>query len=333
MSDPLSLLRDCLMGSKPIRSYEQDLVFMEDKVVSKDVVTNYRSKKGTDECYTLGAVWFCVITKDLPYTDYLSKCTEEGIPRVSLIDRKSLIQYMIGETNHIPYLDLSVSIPSDWIKSQLKASFEDTTSLKKRELPDVESLPIQKEEDGFKKIKLESSELTLMDLFKLKEKVSKDHLSILRNKNVTFQHVLTLWKDLMTQETKKPTLPPSSSSHSTKQPSTNPPSQLHSNYNRYEVAESDFWKERIQGLESEGFQIDTKASYLPHIKTSTKDVISSSNQEMKKNPHVSHSSIPSELSPSPWIGKESKIPIILIPAATTSLLTLYNAKTFFEKEM
>lgn len=116
-------------------------------------------------------------------------------------------------------------------------------------------------------------------------------------------------------------------------------------YNRYEVAEKDFWKERIQGLGSEEFQIDTTASYLPNLVKST--AISGDRRDtVPSQSPTSLSQLPPLPRPSPLdseaahkirtdlapTGKDSKIPIILVPAATTSLLTLYNAKSFFDKE-
>ena len=143
MSDPLGLLRNCLVESKPIRSTDEDLIFAEDVVVSKDALTNYRSKKGTDEFYTLGAIWFCIVTKDLSYTDYLSKCAEQGVPRVSLIDRKPLITYVTGETDVMPYLDLTVPIPNNWIKSRLKIKDEELKStFKANDTTHVLAMPI-----------------------------------------------------------------------------------------------------------------------------------------------------------------------------------------------
>jgi parafibromin len=361
MSDPLALLRNCLVESKPIRSTDEDLIFAEDIVVSKDALTNYRSKKGTDEFYTLGAVWFCIVTKDLSYTDYLSKCAEQGVPRVSLIDRKPLITYVTGETDVMPYLDLTVPVPNNWIKSRLKNKDEDLKlKLETRDsahLPAIDTHVSLDSPVASMPLKDVDPIMVLNQLLCKRERVSKDRISVLRAKNVSFANVLNIWKEVVARTG-------SSQPKSVKEvDALNASSNIGgarkfakldggqskaisaSTYNRYEVAEKDFWRERIQGLGSEEFQIDTTASYLPNLVKSTTMSADRRDAAPSQLP-TSLGQLPPLPRPSPLngetahkvrtdlapTGKDSKIPIILVPAATTSLLTLYNVKSFFEKE-
>jgi parafibromin len=327
--------------------------------VSKDTLTNYRSKKGTDEFYTLGAIWFCVVAKNLPYTEYLSKCTEEGVPRVSLIDRKPLIQYVTGETHTMPYLDLTVPVPHDWIKTRLKRLNEEP--MHKYGFEDSHEVAVDKY------VRLDTAEAiadtsdadattAIIQLLRKRERVSRDCASVLRSKNTTFTYVLNTWKEAINGKISENKLDKHQVAAYEAKTSTGNymtgkanhiPSQgtSISTYNRYEVVESDFWKERIREFEPE-FLIDTKASYLPNMPQSA-GVPVDQRHVAGSQASVSLSQFPppsrplsSTVSAAPTVrivsmpsDKDAKIPIILVPAATTSLITLYNAKSLLEKEV
>jgi len=97
-------------------------------------------------------------------------------------------------------------------------------------------------------------------------------------------------------------------------------------YDRYqEVQEERFWKDRMKGNapEIEEFQIDTRGTFadrgrLPDISNLPSSAQSS---QVNTNTVVKASSKPT---------KSSAIPIIIVPSAITSLITLFNAKEFLQ---
>jgi len=92
-------------------------------------------------------------------------------------------------------------------------------------------------------------------------------------------------------------------------------------YDRYqEVQEDKFWKERLKGNEPEEFQIDTRGTFADSGRMP--DVAQLSVTKPAKTRKVA---VPLSKSSS---DQEKQIPIIVVPGALTSLITIYNAKDF-----
>ncbi|XP_050389977.1 parafibromin [Patella vulgata] len=119
----------------------------------------------------------------------------------------------------------------------------------------------------------------------------------------------------------------SSSVQSTTPAMTQPKPQPSAGYNRYD-------QERFRKDETEGFKIDTMGTYHGLTLKSVTEGASAPKlpQVSQNNPQsFSQQSRPiSQARPPPNQKKGSKTPIIIIPAAGTSLITMYNAKDILQ---
>uniref|UniRef100_A0A7S1ESG0 Cell division control protein 73 C-terminal domain-containing protein n=1 Tax=Timspurckia oligopyrenoides TaxID=708627 RepID=A0A7S1ESG0_9RHOD len=61
--------------------------------------TNYRSRRGAGEPYSLDAIVFFAQNGDRPFREYAELCTKQSVPRVQLIDAKELLAFLRFETN------------------------------------------------------------------------------------------------------------------------------------------------------------------------------------------------------------------------------------------
>ena len=123
MADPLLVLRECVIQSKPF-VVAGDSVILGDLQCPRDSLTNYKSKRGAGEYYTLYAICFLLQKKELSYTDYLQECRKANIPSVSLVDRKDLLSLLTGETETSPYFAPGVNQVA-WVHSGLSIRYID----------------------------------------------------------------------------------------------------------------------------------------------------------------------------------------------------------------
>jgi len=98
---------------------------------------------------------------------------------------------------------------------------------------------------------------------------------------------------------------------------------------RYNVSENQFWKERLEG-NAEEFQIDTRGSF--HTDTASMSVelpfdVAASNPPKQEPPKPRPSSVPR--SPKS-VKAKGGIPIIVLPSAPSSLISLFNVKDFLQ---
>lgn len=87
----------------------------------------------------------------------------------------------------------------------------------------------------------------------------------------------------------------------------------------------------LLNLETEGFQIDTMGTYhgmtLKSVTEGTQPKKQAAPMPPPSQPPPSPAVRPSNMTPSK---KVSRTPIIIIPAANTSLITMYNAKDILQ---
>lgn len=123
--DPLLLLRKQLKkGDEGIALHNQDgnvvgdlsqCVYMKlgPYIFPRDQTTNFRSKRGSGDFYSLDAVWFCQVKRDAPYGEYIQEARRMMVGAVSMVDKRELLAFLDGEMppEQNPYIDLSAPLP------------------------------------------------------------------------------------------------------------------------------------------------------------------------------------------------------------------------------
>eukprot|EP01134_Creolimax_fragrantissima_P000170 CFRG0170T1 len=101
-------------------------------------------------------------------------------------------------------------------------------------------------------------------------------------------------------------------------------------YNRYEVKESEFWKER--GTDAGEFDLDTTGGFLSSKRNKTQGVPRQFSSGALDNDGKTKRAVPK-----PQVAvmserqiKDASIPIIIVPSAPTAVLSIFNAGDFLE---
>ncbi|KAA8493591.1 Cell division cycle protein 73 [Porphyridium purpureum] len=69
-----------------------------------EALTDYASRKGQGDKYTVGAVVFLVQNATLGFREYVDECKNKGIPRVQLIDKEDLLGFVRFQQDTAPGL-------------------------------------------------------------------------------------------------------------------------------------------------------------------------------------------------------------------------------------
>ncbi|KAF9582829.1 accessory factor associated with RNA polymerase II, partial [Lunasporangiospora selenospora] len=111
-NDPLSLLREFTISKKPITlvsangtlvtelTEAADVVFADDKQTFKfprNTPTNYR-RGASDETYTLETLLFLLQRANQSVAEYSLEGAQKGIPIVSILDKRLVLDYLTGVT-------------------------------------------------------------------------------------------------------------------------------------------------------------------------------------------------------------------------------------------
>ena len=112
-TDPLSYLRTALSAGKTVK-LDGDAVVIDGLRVPARTLTNYRSRQD-GKFYPLDAVWFLWQNKDLPAATYVRDAYAATNQFVALVDRTDLVNYVAGETDTSPQLDLSFLGDDAWM--------------------------------------------------------------------------------------------------------------------------------------------------------------------------------------------------------------------------
>jgi len=113
MADPLSLLRDAIIGGRPAE-LDGDVLVIDGVRAPRKTLTNYKNR--TDgSFYTLEAVWFLWQKRDLPHNSYVGEAFAARMPFVSHLDRTDLLNYIAGETASSAQLDPSFQGDEAWL--------------------------------------------------------------------------------------------------------------------------------------------------------------------------------------------------------------------------
>lgn len=109
--DPLSLLREHHMGNKPVMLQGDQIVFGTLRI-PRDTPTAYRSQAGGTQAaqggfYAIDQLWFFLQNSKLSHAQYLMACNKTRIKAVSLPDKRDLLAYLSGQTDHSAAIDLA----------------------------------------------------------------------------------------------------------------------------------------------------------------------------------------------------------------------------------
>ncbi|OWM74295.1 hypothetical protein CDL15_Pgr008609 [Punica granatum] len=110
--DPLSALRDFTIRGEldKIVRFGDEFRFGSDYAFPCTAETAYRSKQGN--LYTLETLVFYVKNHQLKHTEYIQSARTQQIPSVTFIDRKPLLEYLQGKVDTTDAIELFPSAPT-----------------------------------------------------------------------------------------------------------------------------------------------------------------------------------------------------------------------------
>uniref|UniRef100_A0A8D1PD96 Parafibromin n=1 Tax=Sus scrofa TaxID=9823 RepID=A0A8D1PD96_PIG len=340
MADVLSVLRQYNIQKKEIVVKGDEVIFGEFSW-PKNVKTNYvvwgTGKEGQPrEYYTLDSILFLLNNVHLSHPVYVRRAATENIPVVRRPDRKDLLGYLNGEASTSASIDRSAPLEIGLQRStQVKRAADEVLAEAKK--PRIESLSeaMSVEKIAAIKAKIMAKKRSTIktdlddDITALKqrsfvdaevdvtrdivsrERVWRTRTTILQSTGKNFsKNIFAILQSVKAREEGRapeqrpaPNAAPVDPTLRTKQP-------IPAAYNRYD-------QERFKGKEeTEGFKIDTMGTY--HGMT-LKSVTEGASARKTQTPAAQ---------PVPRPG--SRTPIIIIPAATTSLITMLNAKDLLQ---
>uniref|UniRef100_A0A3Q3RJE9 Parafibromin n=1 Tax=Mastacembelus armatus TaxID=205130 RepID=A0A3Q3RJE9_9TELE len=348
MADVLSVLRQYNIQKKEIVAKGDEVIFGEFSW-PKNVKTNYiiwgTGKEGQPkEYYTLDSILFLLNNVHLPHPSYVRRAATENIPVVRRPDRKGLLSYLNGESSTSTSIDRSAPIEiglqrptqervridkerlaarleghkegivqTDQIRSLSEAmSVEKIAAIKAKIMAKKRSTISQLDDDiTLKKSNFVVAEGDVTRDIVSRERVWRTRTTILQSTGKNFsKSIFAILQSVKAREEGR--APEQRPAQNTTQvdPSLRNKQPVPAAYNRYD-------QERFKGKEeTEGFKIDTMGTY--HGMT-LKSVTEGASARKAQTP---------ALQPVPRPG--SRTPIIIIPAATTSLITMLNAKDLLQ---
>uniref|UniRef100_A0A673LTD5 Parafibromin n=1 Tax=Sinocyclocheilus rhinocerous TaxID=307959 RepID=A0A673LTD5_9TELE len=368
MADVLSVLRQYNIQKKEIVAKGDEVIFGEFSW-PKNVKTNYviwgTGKEGQPkEYYTLDSILFLLNNVHLPHPSYVRRAATENIPVVRRPDRKDLLSYLNGETSSTS-IDRSAPIEIGLQRpTQVKrAADEVSLEAKKPRVEDEERVRLDKERlaarlESHKESIVQTDQIRSLSEAMSVEKIAAIKAKIMAKKRSTIKTDLDdditqkqrsfvdaevdVTRDIVSRERvwrTRTTILQSSGKNFSKnifailqsvkareegrapeqrqtqnQTQTAPYDPAIRNKQPVPAAYNRYDQERFKGKEeTEGFKIDTMGTY--HGMT-LKSVTEGASARKAQTP---------AMQPEYFV-----TPIIIIPAATTSLITMLNAKDLLQ---
>ncbi|KAF9433452.1 hypothetical protein BGZ76_009443, partial [Entomortierella beljakovae] len=279
-NDPLSLLREFTISKKPITLMNEggnlvtelteaaNVVFADDKQTSqfpRSTPTNYR-RGASDETYTLETLLFLLQRAHQSVAEYSLEGAQKGIPIVSILDKRGVLDYLTGVTatsTHIVYQS------SESNKRSGDGVVDD------------------KQDDPSKKQKSATSsghgdENEILRLIISRERLARTTASVLRG-NKSFANIQKIGASILLKSKAK--------------------------------------EEKTPAKKTDARQ---SGATLPSTTSSSRPSTGSGSSATR--PSTSGLASKSKSS-------ASRIPIIIVPAAMTSMITMYNVKQFLEEQL
>ncbi|KAF9379573.1 accessory factor associated with RNA polymerase II [Podila verticillata] len=280
--DPLSLLRDFTISKKPITLISSsgnlateltdasDVVFADDKqtfTFPRTTPTAYR-RGNSDETYTLETLLFLLQRANQSVAEYSLEGAQKGIPIVSILDKRLVLDYLTGVTATSANIVYQSSEQSKRSADEVANDTPDEASKKQK----ITTMTTHGDENE-----------VLRQIIS-KERLARTTASVLRG-NKSFANIQKIGIGLLLKSK------PKDDKAAAKKPQEQRPSTAPS----------------APGARPAGSSADPR----------------SSSQAQRPSSGAS-SSRPKSSS--------SRVPIIIIPAAITSMITMYNIKQFLEEQ-
>ncbi|MCJ8731974.1 hypothetical protein PDJAM_G00205650 [Pangasius djambal] len=360
MADVLSVLRQYNIQKKEIIAKGDEVIFGEFSW-PKNVKTNYviwgTGKEGQPkEYYTLDSILFLLNNVHLPHPSYVRRAATENIPVVRRPDRKDLLSYLNGESFKRAADEVSSEakkpriedeervrldkerlaarleghkegiVQTDQIRSLSEAMSVEKIAAIKAKIMAKKRSTIKTDLDDDITLKQRSfvdAEVDVTRDIVSRERVWRTRTTILQSSGKNFsKSIFAILQSVKAREEgRAPEQRPAQNPTQT-DPTIRNKQPVPAAYNRYD-------QERFKGKEeTEGFKIDTMGTY--HGMT-LKSVTEGASARKAQTPAMQPVPRPvSQARPPPNQKKGSRTPIIIIPAATTSLITMLNAKDLLQ---
>ncbi|EGG20000.1 RNA polymerase II complex component [Cavenderia fasciculata] len=312
MGDPLTLLRDYISTSQQIVQEGDDYVFGKTKF-NKNTPTAFKSSTGGN--YTLQAVHFFYVNRDVSRGVYVLQTTRVGTNAVAVNDRKKLLAYLEGSSLDIgedmfQAPPITQSIPS-YTSDAMDIEDVDMNKRIGGEIQEIElTLDLQTEKDSLalridtvKSILPEGyneNESDFIESIKNKRKLGNLEKNgfVLADENVT--------KNIVQREKL------GSDRSSILSITTNIGDSILESYKKFKKEEEEEKKRKSHG----------KSDHHHHGKPSSSS--QSSSQQS------SSSSLTSSSSSSSSTNIKNRTPIIIVPSSMTSPISIYNVKDLLQ---
>eukprot|EP00033_Pygsuia_biforma_P001915 GCRY01002136.1.p1 GENE.GCRY01002136.1~~GCRY01002136.1.p1 ORF type:complete len:460 (-),score=80.91 GCRY01002136.1:47-1426(-) len=314
-SGPLAFLRDSIQRGET-GELEGDKLVFGDISFNADVETTYKSNLGKGPNYSLKAVWFFMKhAETLTHTNYIQECRTAGMPLVSFVDRKGLLNWMAEGSRHIAE-DLNLSEPEP------KRQKVEGIDIPKESLP-VETPARNKttfvEDDAPVTRGIVENERLLegkSSFMQIPKRLKRDFSNVV--------HILDQTKAKMEAQEK--------AGKEKLQKEAEMAVAKNQQYSRYNVEEKDFWKDRLMGGTVDEFQIVTTGTHLDVQSESLNKPITTpaAPQAPKPEPKPKPKPKPAPTESARPAAPAVAVPIIILPTAVTSLITAYNIADFLE---
>uniref|UniRef100_A0A671UM16 Parafibromin n=1 Tax=Sparus aurata TaxID=8175 RepID=A0A671UM16_SPAAU len=362
MADVLSVLRQYNIQKKEIVAKGDEVIFGEFSW-PKNVKTNYiiwgTGKEGQPkEYYTLDSILFLLNNVHLPHPSYVRRAATENIPVVRRPDRKGLLSYLNGESSTSTSIDRSAPIEiglqrptqvctplhfkdeervrldkerlaarleghkegivqTDQIRSLSEAMSVEKIAAIKAKIMAKKRSTIKTDLDDDITLKQRSfvdAEVDVTRDIVSRERVWRTRTTILQSTGKNFsKNIFAILQSVKAREEGR--APEQRPAQNTTQadPSLRNKQPVPTAYNRYD-------QERFKGKEeTEGFKIDTMGTYHGMTLKSVTEGASARKAQTPCPRTFMHMST-----------YRSRTPIVIIPAATTSLITMLNAKELLQ---
>uniref|UniRef100_A0A8C4HH56 Parafibromin n=1 Tax=Dicentrarchus labrax TaxID=13489 RepID=A0A8C4HH56_DICLA len=297
MADVLSVLRQYNIQKKEIVAKGDEVIFGEFSW-PKNVKTNYiiwgTGKEGQPkEYYTLDSILFLLNNVHLPHPSYVRRAATENIPVVRRPDRKGLLSYLNGESSTSTSIDRSAPIEIG-LQRPTQGEFTPYLLMAFEELPDEERVRLDKERLAARLEGHKEGIVQTDQIRSLSEAMSVEKIAAIKAK-IMAKKRSTIKTDLDDDITLK-------------QRSF---VDAEVDVTRDIVSRERVWRTRTTILQSTGKEgASARKAQTPALQPVPRPV--------------------SQARPPPNQKKGSRTPIVIIPAATTSLITMLNAKDLLQ---
>ncbi|KAF5465744.1 hypothetical protein F2P56_015723 [Juglans regia] len=186
--DPLSALRDYTIRGEldSIVRFNDEFRFGSDYSFPCSAETAYRSKQGS--LYTLETLLYFVRNHHVKHIEYLQKARTQGIPAVTLPDRKPLLEYLQGKVSSSDAIEFLV--PPNTINLNLNNSRFPDLPLASSLIPSESTAPNPNAVDDFSEPTAQNADLSSTKMIQAIERPLKDRESLLECKQRDFYSVL-----------------------------------------------------------------------------------------------------------------------------------------------